>query len=228
MTPEQIQIALLLIQILTLIALVAYVIKTAEMASAARKSTEIAEKTLREMREQRDAEIAPYVVVYLDAQGEINGLLYLVIKNTGKTVAKNVKINFEPPLPTRYPDLLQKVLPANGIPSIPPGYEIRTTVDSFVANKQSNPMAFTVKVTYYGGIIDKLREDIYYLDLTLFRGIVTSLDTTPTKIETALQNIKSSSEKLVMELQNISHAISQNHAANKYISREPVKRKHVS
>ena len=181
MTTEQIatitlyvQIALLFIQIPTLVALIIYVIKTWEMASASRKSTEIAEKTLLEMREQRDAEIAPYVIAYLDGQGEINGLLYLVIKNTGKTVAKNVKVTFDPPLETQFPDLLERVLPADGIPSIPPNYEIKTILDNFAAYPESRPMAYKVKVTCYGGIDNKLREDKYNLDLELFFGIASA------------------------------------------------------
>jgi len=228
MTPEQIslatlyvQIALLLLQIPTLIALIVYVIKTGEMASASRKSTEIAEKTLLEMREQRDAEIAPNIIVYLDGQGEINGLLYLVIKNTGKTVARNVKVIFDPPLPTRYPELLQRVLPIDGIPSIPPDYEIKTTIDSFEDYKKSSPMAFTVNVTYYGGITDKPREEIFHLDLTLFRGIVKSIEQKPpTKTEKALQSLQTSNKLMVEELQKISTAISRKSKSNK-----PTKRK---
>src|SRR5688500_17381032 len=110
MTPEQIATLTFYVQIATLIALIIYVIDTRKMASASSKSAEIAEKALLEMSEQRDAEIAPYVVAYLDEQGPINGVLYLVIKNTGKTVAKNVKVIFDPPLQTRYPDILYWVL----------------------------------------------------------------------------------------------------------------------
>ncbi len=156
--------------------MIIYVIKTWEMASATRKAAEATEKSVLEMREQRDAENAPYVVAFLDGQGPINGMLYLVIKNTGKTVAKNVKVIFDPPLQTKFPDFLNKVLPPNGIPSIPPGYEIKTTLDIFTTYKKSGPMAFDVTVIYSGGIIQKLREDNYHLDLEIFRGIVYSVE----------------------------------------------------
>lgn len=225
-TTLYVQIALLVIQIPTLIALIIYVVKTWEMASASRKSTEIAEKALLEMREQRDAEIAPYVIAYLDAQGEIGGLLYLVIKNTGKTVAKNVKVVFDPPLQTRYPELLQRVLPPDGIPSIPPNYEIKTTLDSFVSYKQSSPMAFTVKVTYFGGLNNKPREDKYYLDLTLFHGIVYSKENKlPSETEKALQSIQSSNKLIAGELQKISEAISLGHGGSKSTKRKPTSKK---
>ena len=218
MTPEQIATLSFYVQIATLIALIIYVIDTRRMASASRKSAEIAEKTLLEMKEQRDAEIAPYVVAYLDDQGPINGILSLVIKNTGKTVAKNVKIIFDPPLQTRYPDLLERVLPPDGILSIPPDYEIRTTLDSFVTYKKSGTMAFTVTVTYLGGMDNKLREDKYHLDLTLFRGIVYSIETKPpTETEKALQKLQSSTESIAGELQKISEAVARN-------SRKPTRR----
>ncbi len=211
-----IQTLLLCIQIPTLVALIVYVLETRKMASATKKSVEVAEKSLYEMREQRDAEIAPYVIAYLDAPGDINRQIYLVIKNTGKTVAKNVKINFDPPLQARYPELLQKVLPLDGIPSIPPDYEIKTIIDSLQAYKNSGPMAFTVEVTYYGGISDKPREDKYYLDLMLFRGTVTSKEIEPpSDISKALQKIQSSCEMMVAELQKMSDTISQNHENNK-------------
>jgi hypothetical protein len=232
MTPEQIatatfyvQIALLIIQIPTLVALIIYVIKTGEMASASRKSTEIAEKSLLEMREQRDAEIAPYVVAYLDGQGAINGILYLVIKNTGKTVAKDVKVVFDPPLQPQFPDLLAKVLPPDGIPSIPPGYEIKTTLDSFVTYKHSKPMAFTVKVTYFGGITNKPREDKYHLDLELFRGIVYTVESKEPN-ETA-KAIQKTTESVVRELQNISDTISKSSKGNKIRKRNFVTKKRI-
>ena len=235
MTPEQIaittlyvQIALLIIQIPTLIALIIYVIKTWEMASASRKSSEIAEKSLLEMREQRDAEIAPYVVVYLDRQGAINGILSLVIKNTGKTVAKNVKAIFDPPLQTRYPDFLERVLPPDGIPSLPPGYEIKTTLDSFETYKKSGPMEFTVTVTYFGGINNQLREDKYHLDLTLFRGIVYSIESKPPDETTkAIQKLQSSISSIAEELKGISGTISKNGRMSRAAKRKSNFKKYV-
>ena len=212
------QAILFVVQILSLIFLILYVVKTWEMASATRKAAEATEKSVLEMREQRDAEIAPYVVAYLDEQGPINGILSLVIKNTGKTVAKNVKVIFDPPLQTRFPDLLERVLPPDGIPSIPPGYEIRTTLDSFVTYKKTGPMAFTVRVTYFGGISNEPKEDSYNLDLTLFQGIVYSIEKKPpTNTEKALQRIQSSTESIVGELRKVSEGITR-------IGRKPVRR----
>lgn len=221
-----IQTLLLCIQVPTLVALIVYVWETKKMASATKKSVEVAEKSLYEMREQRDAEIAPYIIAYLDAPGHINRSLYLVIKNTGKTVAKNVKIIFDPPLQTQYPELLQRILPPDGIPSIPPDYEIRTVIDSFQSYKNSGPMAFAVVVTYYGGISDKPREDKYYLDLMLFRGTVSSKEIEPpSDTAKALQKIQSSIEMIVAELQKMSDTISQNYESKIASNRKPTTKK---
>ncbi len=222
------QTILFFVQIASLIFLIIYVIKTWEMASATRKAAEATEKSVLEMREQRDAEIAPYIVAYLDGQGAINGILYLVIKNTGKTVAKNVKVIFDPPLQTKFPDLLNKVLPPDGIPSIPPGYEIKTTLDSFVTYKKSGLMAFDVTVTYSGGISEKLREDKYHLDLELFRGIVYSVENKPpSETAKAIKELNSSTESVVEELQKISVVISEGSKGVKTTKRKSATKKHA-
>jgi hypothetical protein len=216
--PATHQTILFFVQILSLIFLIIYVVKTWEMASATRKAAEATEKSVLEMREHRDAEIAPYVVASLDEQRPINGILSLVIKNTGKTVAKNVKLIFDPPLQTRYPDLLDWVLPSEGIPSIPPGYEIRTTLDNFVAYKKTGPMKFTVTVTYFGGINNNVREDSYHIDLMLFRGIVHSVENKPpSETEKALQKLQRSTESIAGDFWKISEGISR-------IGRKPVRR----
>jgi hypothetical protein len=204
------QMLLFFIQIASLVFLIIYVVKTWEMASATRKAAEATEKSVLEMREQRDTEIAPYIVAYLDGQGVVNGILYLVIKNTGKTVAKNVKVIFDPPLQTKFPDFLNKVLPQNGIPSIPPGYEIKTILDNFITYKNTGPMAFDVTVIYSGGISDKLREDKYHLDLEIFRGIVYSVENKPpSETAKAIKELNSSIESVVEELRKIDVVISE-------------------
>ncbi len=182
MTSEQtsaatlyVQIALLVIQIPTLITLILYVIKTWEMAAASKRSAEIAEKTLQELRDTRDAEIAPYVIAYMDVP-DSDRQLYLIIKNIGKSMATNIKITFDPPLQTPYPDMLARVLPKDGIPSMPPNYEIRTVVDSFHKYKISGPMIYNVELTYFGGISNNPRTASYVLDLWLHRGTILAVE----------------------------------------------------
>lgn len=222
------QIILFFVQIASLVFLIIYVIKTWEMASATRKAAEATEKSVLEMREQRDTEIAPYVIAYLDGQGPINAMLYLVIKNTGKTVAKNVKVIFDPPLQTIFPDFLIKVLPPNGIPSIPPGYEIKTTLESFATYKKTGPMAFDVTVIYSGGISDKLREDNYHLDLEIFRGIVYSVESKPvSETAKAIKKLNSSIESVFEKLREFDIVISQGADSVKNSKRKSSSNKNV-
>jgi len=87
-------------------------------------------------------------------------------------MAINVRVTFDPPLQTLYPEMLERVLPKDGIPSLPPNYEIRTVIDSFPKYKMSGPMVYNVNLTYHGGISDKPRTAKYVLDLWLHRGTV--------------------------------------------------------
>src|SRR5262245_49326539 len=90
--------AIAAVQLAALIALVVYVVKTWQIASANRRSVEVSEAVLKEMRTTRFQEIAPYVIVFLDMPYSNDWVMYLVVKNTGKTVAKNVRFKFDPPL----------------------------------------------------------------------------------------------------------------------------------
>jgi hypothetical protein len=90
MAKDSIDIILAIVQIATLIALIIYVIKTWQMASATNKYAKTSENTLQEMKDSRDQEIAPYVIAYFDVPyGQ--KFIFLIIKNIGLSVAKNVK-----------------------------------------------------------------------------------------------------------------------------------------
>lgn len=119
-----------LISAFSLIFLIIYVVKTWQMASATRRAAEATRETVEEMREGRDLETAPNVVVYFDIPtGE--QLIYLVVKNLGKSVATNVRLHFVPPLQTSDRQFLENTsFLTEGITSMPPNYELRTLVGS--------------------------------------------------------------------------------------------------
>ncbi|NJD77607.1 MAG: hypothetical protein FIB08_11010 [Candidatus Methanoperedens sp.] len=169
MDKETMETILLVTQVLTLIALVFYVIKTWHIASATRDSAKASQNMFEEMRATRDQETAPHVVTYFDVPyGEF--LMYLVIKNLGKAVAKNVKLEFEPRLKnSRGKDINDTPLIKKGIDSIPPGYEIRTFFDGTVQYfNNNNPLSYVATVTYTGGIQDKIRITQQILDLSVY------------------------------------------------------------
>ncbi len=168
------QTILFFIQILSLIFLIAYVIKTWEMASATRKAAEATEKSVFEMRETRDQETTPYIIVYFDIPPESN-IIYLVVKNIGRTVATQIKLTFTPPLQTRdnRPNINELNLIKNGIEVMPPNHEIRTIVDSFseYINNNELPLQYSARVSYYGGMDNKQRILEQPLDLSAYKGI---------------------------------------------------------
>jgi hypothetical protein len=205
------QIALIFIQIPTLIALIVYVIKTWQMATATRLAADSAQNTLLEMQATRDQETAPYVVVYFDVPNDTRSL-DLVIKNTGKSMATNVNVVFDPPLQLQspYQDMLTRVLPPGGIPSIPPDYEIRTAIDFFINYKKSGlPMTFSVHVTYQGGIREEKRTASYNLDLMLHCGTIYTVVNEPTIKDVAneLKQLTLTQERIGEKLQQILYAM---------------------
>lgn len=170
---EPLDIIVQLVQVATLIALIVYVIKTWQMAAATRASAEMAGKTLEEMREGRDQEIAPYVVAYFDVRLHVP-LIYLVIKNVGKTIATGVTIQFTPPLQSgTFKEINDIALLKQGIGSLPPGYEISTIVDTSISyfNDANLPLSYTAKVSYCGGLRTDQRVIDQVLDLAPYKGL---------------------------------------------------------
>lgn len=126
MKASVLEIIMFVIQLLSLVALVMYVIKTAEMAEGTRQSAQAMDRSVAEMVEDRDQQIAPYVVAFFDHQTD-SPIFDLVIKNTGRTAARDVEIVFSPPLQTSLKnyDIENLAFIHQIIPTLPPEYEIR-------------------------------------------------------------------------------------------------------
>jgi hypothetical protein len=200
-----------LVDILTLIFVVIYVWKTWHIASATKesakateKSADISRKTLEEMKEARDQDTAPYIFVYLDIiVGKQD--IYLFVKNVGKSIANNVKLEFDPPLEISSPKykISDRAFIKDGISSMPPGYEIKTLFDSAISyfdNKKNLPLTYKVKISYSGGIEPKTREVRQTLDLSVIKGLIYEKEKTMTnlvnKIEELTKSVNSIAEKL--------------------------------
>src|SRR5712692_11294781 len=122
MSPNALNIALALLQFVTVVALIFYVWKTWQIANATTRSAENSAATLKQMQEIREAENAPNVVAVFDVDRE-NDFLYLVVRNIGKSIAKSVKLQFRPPLRnTEGTDLSTLPLVMNGFGDIPPNH----------------------------------------------------------------------------------------------------------
>lgn len=190
---------LFFVQVLSLVALVIYVIKTAEMAQGTRQSAAATEKSVEEMRADRDQQVAPYIVVYFDHMND-SPIFDLVVKNTGKSVARDVNISFEPPLDTSLKnyDIQRLAFVHMPIPTFPPDYEIRASMDVLANRLRSDslPRVYHVAVTFRGGIDNDLRTAEYILDLNVFSGILETHVRSLSDLTRAVENIPDSIEAL--------------------------------
>ncbi len=169
---DLLDILIFIIQIITLIFVIIYVKKTWDIASATRDSTKTSERMLKEMRDARDQETAPYVIAYFEFK---NHAIYLYIKNIGKTVARDINLEFEPKLQTTLMDdyICNTNLIKNGIKSIAPGQEIKTLLDTAPRYLNSTlPMSYTVKISYCGGLLNTIRESEQILDISVQHGLI--------------------------------------------------------
>jgi hypothetical protein len=164
----------LIAQVLTLCVLVVYVIKTWHIASATKESARATQSMVEEMRESRDWETAPYIVAFFDKPyGRLP--IDLVIKNVGKTMATDVKVSFEPKMTNSLGNELDELtIIKDGIPSMPPGYEIRTFFD--MAHKRFEnvnlPLTYKVSVTFSGGSKSSIRKSEYIIDLSQYKSLL--------------------------------------------------------
>jgi hypothetical protein len=199
-----------IVQLLSLIFLIIYVIKTWEMASATRKSAEATEKSVIELRETRDQESSPYIIVYFDVQIE-SRVIYLVVKNIGRTIATQVHLQFTPSLQRSddFPCLMELSFIKNGIASMPPNYEIRTLIDSTPAYFGNNelPLKFHVIITYYGGVIAKQRVVEQTLDLSANKGLMFIRPKNITNLCDEVTNLVSESRGMKNKLEDIASSL---------------------
>jgi len=93
-----------------------------EQAKATEFMAQAAQATLREMRETRIQDASPHVIVYFDITPK--SMLFLVIKNIGKSTALDTRLNFTPELQVSDLKRLDNLTLLNeDISSIIPDYE---------------------------------------------------------------------------------------------------------
>jgi len=163
------ELALLLIQSLTLIAtlivVICYTIETAKMAHATQAQTIASSKSLDLMQQMREAETRPYIVPTLDLSPQ--GLSTLVIENVGKTPAVDIQIEFDPSLPEDAPNNKAtqaiKALQSQGFKYMPPGFQGRF----FWGVGKESPLGneFTIGITYYSSLNHTQYRERYFISM---------------------------------------------------------------
>jgi hypothetical protein len=118
-----------------------------------------------EARTLREEQTRPFVVVDL----EPGWIIYLTIENVGRTLARNVRVEFEPPLSSTRADVRFEEIPAlrDGIPTLPPGRKFRYFFDSSIErlNRTDLPRSYEVEVRYGRHDDRDLPLEKYVLDL---------------------------------------------------------------
>ncbi|WP_157383064.1 hypothetical protein [Nonomuraea coxensis] len=147
-----------------------------DQAVSARDQAEIAAKQLTLDRTAFTESQQPYVVVDIRASDFISEALVLIVENVGPTVARNVRIRFNPPVQTSMDGddgekLADALIFTQGIPHLPPGRRIEALFDiGWQFFKKDLPRKYTVTVEADGpyGTVEPLT---YLIDLEIYRKL---------------------------------------------------------
>jgi DNA uptake protein ComE-like DNA-binding protein len=158
---------------------------------------------VREMKYAREAEARPYIIVDSIVAGV---RCYLIIKNAGKSVARNVKFEIDRTLIGRGNRVIND-LPvfANGIKYFPPGKDFIFDLYPLheLHDKESKcPAEFSIKMTY-DFFKNKKTEDIVYIDLREYLFTYPAPDELQKSIERFGSNMSDKLDKLIEECRKI-------------------------
>jgi hypothetical protein len=105
-----------------------------------------------EARRLREEQARPFVLIDLEVWGT---LFELRITNVGRTLARDVRFEFDPPLKSTHDEspgrgpLMDLIMFKNGMPSLAPGKEITLFFDQYPARVEKKlPMTYNVQVSY--------------------------------------------------------------------------------
>jgi hypothetical protein len=151
-------------------------------------------RQVHEARKLREEQARPFVIVDF----EPGFLVYLTVENLGRTMARDVTIEFDKPLTTTLDkphELDETPLFREPIPALPPGKKIRVLFDQFNDRVDKGlPLTYDVKLTYRGPEGRKKWEHPYRLDLGLYLGSTPPAKGLP-EIAAELETIRSEIKK---------------------------------
>ena len=151
-------------------------------------------RQVREARKLREEQARPFVIVDFDP----GFLVYLKVENLGRTMARDVRINFDKKLTSsldRPRELDETPLFREPIPALPPGKKIRVLFDQFNARTEAKlPLTYDVDVRYRGPTGSKHWKDTYRLDLGMYLGSALPPKGIP-ELVTEVENIRKEIKK---------------------------------
>lgn len=159
-------------------------------------------KANKERKELFAMETGPYVAFSFDV---FNDAVRMLIENTGKTAAKNIKIVSDPPISRLLRDPEQcKYLLSKGIKTLMPGEKIEiflNTIERVFKSNKDIPMCYDICVSYEGGLLSKRREDSLEIDLRTYADA-------PYRRKRNIDNIVKELEEIKKELNGIKRILS--------------------
>jgi len=125
----------------------------------------------------REEQAQPFVVVDFESSPVWRNAIELVVQNIGKTVAKNVRVTFDPPLKSTEQqggyELAKSVLLTQGVPTMPPGKRVSALFDFTHERKDSGlPMTYTATVEFTDSRGRRQETLSYILDLNVLYGLM--------------------------------------------------------
>ncbi len=132
---------------------------------------------VRQARLLREEQAQPFVVVDFESSAVWQNAIELVIENIGKTVARDVRVTFDPPLESTEQhegyDLSKSVLLAEGIPTMPPGKRVAALFDLSHKRYDSGlPMSYVATVNFSDARGKRQDALTYVLDLNFRYGLM--------------------------------------------------------
>lgn len=131
-----------------------------------------------EARRTREDQAQPFVVADLEPSKAGRNFMDLIIRNTGSTVATNVKIVFDPPLASTLNEndaryrLSEAAIITKGIPTLPPGREYRLLFEHVLDRFNSDlPRSYDAAVTFQDPR-GRRHEMQYRLDFDIYFGVM--------------------------------------------------------
>jgi hypothetical protein len=192
----------------SLVALIVYVVKTWHIAGATARaaaateaaatataqSARVSERVLAEMQQAREFESAPYVIAYFDIPPSAP-LVYVVAKNIGRSAARDVRLEFDPPIISKLSSGEVSTLPTfltDGVPFMPPDFEMRSILWSALdvfRGESGIPQGYKVTVSYTDSKSGKQHSESYVLDFSAFRETVYTSQKTVNDIHGILKEL---------------------------------------
>lgn len=168
-------------------------------------------KSVKEMKKSREEENRPYVIVYFESK--TTGPTNLIVKNIGKTIAKDTRIQIEPGLdyPKTKP-ISQSNLLNKPIPDIPPNYEYKAFVGMSwdLKNGDKGYPVYKAKVTYKGYDNNLLYDENYIMDLNFQSGLLFLAEKEINDLAKDFSDFKKESKKQLSSISSSLKKISEN------------------